>query len=353
MHPKSTPYLILCTLSFAACSASMHMLNKVTVALTGAPSTLTTVQMAIAVILTMVLNGQEVLTADRKKLMYWCVVPLMYAGMLNSSLMGYQYLSLSLVTVFRNLAPLVTIAVENTVMDVEHRQKITMPIVGALLMMIAGAVVFNHGQAESTWIGLGMITVNTLMAIGDRLLQRRLLVSECQDLPLSACMTLNNSLGMLPTFAMAYALHEVDGYSSHVFAWTDPATLVLVVLSGVMGLGIGTFGLMCQRAMTATSFQVVQNASKVTVVVIGVYIFGDNLHGATRGFGMALSLLGSLAYGIAKAMDAAPAAPSAAVPEKGERQTLLGGKSPFAAAVGPFAKNLVSLGLNVDTKLPK
>jgi len=331
-------YVILVSASFSATSISMHTLNKACVGLTGASSTLTTVQMAVAVIVTLALSGKEVWGADRKKLLRWCIVPIFYAGMLNSSLLGYKYLSLSLVTVFRNLSPMVTMTVEGFLMEAEHRPKVTLNVVLSLLMMAAGALLFTTGQGESTWFGLVIITLNTLLAIGDRCVQRRLLVSECKDLPLSACMTLNNALGMLPTFMMAMALHEPATFSSHKDAWTDPATLLLIGLSGLMGMGIGFYGLMCQKAMTATSFQVLQNMSKVCVVGVGVVVFGDRMDSPTRLGGMALSLLGSAAYGLARAAEAKDN-DAIKKADEGENEALLGGKfRPFRAAM-QFVKN--------------
>jgi len=338
-HKEGIAYMALVGISFSASAVSMHTLNKVCVLLTGAPSTVTIIQMAMTVVATLAMNGREVLEADREKLLYWTAVPLMYAGMLNSSLLGYKYLSLCLVTVFRNLSPLVTMLVEGVIMDAENKPKVTTPVVMSLLMMVVGAFIFGYGQAHSTWLGLGIITLNTLLAIGDRLLQRRLLVSECKDLPLSACMTLNNTLGMLPTLVMAMAMHEVDGYRHHSAAWRDPATLVLIALSGGMGLCIGFFGLMCQRAITATSFQVLQNVSKVAVVAVGVCVFGDPMDSRYHVCGMALSLLGSAAYGFARASEPKPEKKESALPSddiaaaKGERQALLGGRfAPFSPA---------------------
>lgn len=342
-HAEGIPYLILVSLSFSATSISMHTLNKVCVSLTGAPSTLTTIQMAMTVVITLALQGREVLQADRRKLFRWMIVPVVYAGMLNSSLFGYKYLSLSLVTVFRNLSPLVTMLVEGVIMDAQHKPRVTLPVVLSLLMMVVGALIFSLGQAGSTALGFGLVALNTLLAIGDRVLQRRLLVAECKDLPLSACMTVNNLFGILPTFAMAVATHEVDGYHSHHLAWADPATLVLIGLSGCMGMGIGFYGLMCQKAMTATSFQVLQNMSKVAVVAVGVFVFGDRLDSPARLGGMGLSLIGSAAYGLARAAeapmtkDAVEEAPES--PKKGERQPLLGGRfAPFCPAIWPRAK---------------
>lgn len=327
-------YVILVSFSFSAASISMHTLNKACVSLTGAPSTLTTIQMAIAVVVTLAMNHKEVFGADRKKLLRWTIVPIFYAGMLNSSLLGYKYLTLSLVTVFRNLSPLVTMTVEGMIMPPEQRPKVTLPVVVSLLIMVAGAVLFTNGQADATWIGLALVTLNTLLAIGDRCVQRRLLVAECKDLPLSACMTLNNSLGMIPTFIMAMSMHEAQTYAEHQMNWTDPATLLLVALSGMFGMGIGFYGLMCQKAMTATSFQVLQNMSKVCVVGVGVVVFGDNMDSPTRQAGMALSLLGSVVYGLARASEAAEK-------DAGETKPLLVQKlGPLTAAAHYFKAKL-------------
>jgi drug/metabolite transporter (DMT)-like permease len=227
--------------------------------------------------------------------------------MLNSSLFGYQYLSLTLVTVFRNLAPLVTMAVEKCIMAPEHQPKATFPVVASMLVMIVGAILFSWTEDAFSWIGLGLIVVNTFLAIFDRVLQRRLLVQECKDLPLPVCMIINNSLGILPTICVAWASNEVAGFQepATIANWSDPGILVLVLMSGFMGLFIGLSGLMCQKAMTATSFQVLQNMSKVVVVTLGVYIFGDKMNSPGRLIGMFLSLAGSLAYGYARTLEAA------------------------------------------------
>lgn len=326
---QSIVYMVLIGASFCATSLSMNVLNKICVSLTGAPSTLTTIQMAVTLTATMALNFREVLGADRKKMLKWMIVPVVYAGMLNSSLLGYEYLTLSLVTVFRNLAPLVTMTIESVIMEPDQRPKVTLPIICALLMMVCGAFIFAHGSDHSTAtvIGLAVMALNTMMAIGDRLLQRRLLVSECKDLPLSACMTLNNSLGMIPTFAMAMTMHEVQGYQAHHAAWTDPPTLLLIAMSGGLGMGIGFFALMCQKAMSATSFMVLQNMSKIAVVGVGVFVFGDQMSGPARICGMILSLLGSAAYGFAvKAAAASQEMASKEPLPKDERHPLLGGR---------------------------
>jgi drug/metabolite transporter (DMT)-like permease len=315
---KSVAYIVLAGFSFAITSVSMHTLNKVVIQFTNAPSAVTVVQMAIAVTCFMAVYHREVLRADKKQMMKWCVVPVFYAAMLNTSLLGYEYLTLTLVTLLRNCAPVLTMCIEQFTMSEEHRPKFTLPVMAAFATMIIGAFLFSYTQESFPFIGLVIIVINTLLAILDRVVQRRLLVEECKDLPLQACMVINNSLGMLPTLALAAAQHEISIVRANAANWTDPGIIVLLIMSGFMGLLIGIFGLMCQKAMSATSFQVLQNTSKVGVVAIGIQLFGDKVNSPARVVGLILSLAGSAAYGYAKSLEM-PVAKS-----KGELEPLKG-----------------------------
>lgn len=299
----SPAYIVLAGFTFSVTSVSMHTLNKAVVSFTHQPAIVTSIQMFIAVVVIFSWSWREVLKADRLQLMKWCIVPAAYAAMLNSSLLGYEYLSLTLVTVFRNLAPLVTMAVETVIMPPEHRPKVSAPIVGSILLMIVGAMLFSWAETAFSWFGVGLIVLNTLLCIADRVLQRRLLIAECKDLPLNACMVVNNGLGIIPTLCFAYVSREVDVFEESAVNWRDPGIIVLVIMSGFMGLFIGLSGLMCQKVMSATSFQVLQNMSKVVVVAMGVTIFGDKMNDPSRILGMLLSLGGSLAYGYARTME--------------------------------------------------
>jgi drug/metabolite transporter (DMT)-like permease len=259
--------------------------------------------MLVAVVCFMITSYREVLGANRQQMLRWCVVPFMYAAMLNASIYAYEYLTLTLVTIFRNLAPLITIAVEQFTMPPEHRPKVTAPVVLSLVTMIIGAILFSYSGDGFSWFGLLLVVVNTLIAILDRLLQRRLLVEECKDLPASACCVISNTIGLIPSLLLAGFSHEFKEVTGHVENWMDPGVILLLIMSGFMGIGIGLFGLMCQKTMSATSFMVLQNMSKVGVVAIGVSLFGDKVNSRQRFMGMIFSLAGSAAYGYARSVE--------------------------------------------------
>merc|ERR1719188_1800495 len=81
----------------------------------------------------------------------------------------------------------------------------------------------------------------------------------------------------------------------HASDWKDPKLMVILILSGVVGIGICYFGFECQRVISATSFFVLENVSKVAVVCAGMTFFGDPI---TPGgmLGLSLSLGGSFFY---------------------------------------------------------
>merc|ERR1719240_1719185 len=104
---------------------------------------------------------------------------------------------------------------------------------------------------------------------------------------------------MIPTLALAFFTKEMAAAteSSALPNWTDPKVLVLLVLSGAIGLGIGYYGFACQKAISATSFLVLQNVSKVAVVGCGIFFFHDPIKSPFAMAGLLLSLGGSYLYG--------------------------------------------------------
>merc|ERR1719206_799167 len=110
---------------------------------------------------------------------------------------------------------------------------------------------------------------------------------------------MSNSLGMIPTAALAFGTSELAKARSGDEAWSNPQVLVLLMLSGLVGLGINYLGFETQRAISATSFFVLQNVTKLAVVGMGVLMFGDPLTRLTA-MGIMLSVSGSAMYGFAQ-----------------------------------------------------
>jgi len=252
----------------------------------------------MAVVAISVTSMKTLMETDRKMLLTWLLVPGLFSAMLISSFYTYSFISLSLFTVVRNLGPLVSISVETVVMPPEKRPVLNRWVVSAIALMLIGAIIYAGGLTEISLYGIMFGVLNLCLAVTERMTSRRLLVEECRGMPLEICTLVNNFFGLIPTLSLAFAINEFN--HTRAASWTDPSVLVLLLLSGAIGFGINYFGNAVQRIISATSFLVLQNVSKIAVVCMGVVFFQDPIKSVSSVAGLALSVGGSYLYGKAQ-----------------------------------------------------
>merc|ERR1719482_161182 len=206
--------------------------------------------------------------------------------------------------IVRNLTPLVTLPVEMAIMPADKQPNVSRWMIMALTVMLAGAFAYG-GAITLSWVGLTFALLNMILAIADRVAQRKLLTSSCKDLSTETCVLLNNLLGCIPTALMGYRLGEVKEFNSAL--WFQSSATLLLILSGIIGSGICYFAIAVQREITATSFMVLQNTARMCVVVAGIVIFGDSIDSVSKINGLILSFGGAIWYGRTQ-LDAAEAA---------------------------------------------
>jgi len=294
-------YTALLVYSWASMSLGITTLNKTLVMFLNAPCFITVAQMAMTALFVAVVNGKKIqksIEDHRQQAFRWLIVPILFSGMLMSSIFGFKYMSLSMMTVVRNLAPLVALPIELTVMAPHNHPVVTPGCISSMVVMLVGAVVYGFSAPVFSGIGIFCVLINTALAISDRMVQRRLLSQDCKDLRLEVCMFINNFVGIFPSLAVALATHEAgNSQSHHAAAWYRLDTLAMLLFSGMLGIGMCYFGLAVQRSISATSFLVLNNMSKFAIVLIGVMLFGDPIKSNFTKTGLILSLGGSCGYG--------------------------------------------------------
>jgi len=300
-HKANGRVFLLC-MTWASMSVGMQVLNKTLVSKLQAPALISVGQMWIAVVLVGIPSYKEVLGAPRGQLLIWLVVPLFFAAMLCTSCYTYQYMSLSFCTVIRNMTPLVVLPVERLLMPADTRPRVSYMVLFSMATMLCGTLLYGGGIGRVSVIGCVFAFTNMILAVSDRLIQRRLLTTECTGLASSVCTVMNNALGSIPALLLAGVTHQISDMASPEkrSSWTDFRVLTLLTLSGAIGIGICYLGFECQRAITATSFFVLQNFSKVVVVVCGIFFFGDPINSPFAVLGLTLSIGGSFSYGKAQ-----------------------------------------------------
>merc|ERR1719343_1895181 len=296
--PEHARTALLC-ISWASTSVGMHVLNKALVGYLSGPALISAFQMGLTVLVVSVRSWNELKGAPRQQLLQWMIVPVFFSGMLISAFYAYAEISLTLLTLVRNLTPLLMLPLESVLMAPDKRPAITGPVVLGILTMLVGALVYSGGNMASiSLVGVAFALLNMVLAVTDRLIQRRLLTTECKELSSTLCTLLNNFFGMIPTLLLAWAtgqFAEAARPESRA-RWAEAQALVLLLLSGLVGTGISILGLECQRAISATSFSVMQNTSKVAVVSAGIVFFFDPIGSPVSMAGLSLSLGGSFLY---------------------------------------------------------
>jgi len=292
---------LLC-MTWASMSVGMQVLNKMLVSKLQAPALISVGQMWIAVVLVGIPSCKELLDAPKEQLLTWLVVPLFFAAMLCTSCYTYEYMSLSFYTVIRNMTPLVVLPIERTLMPADKRPRLSHMVLISMTLMLAGTLMYGEGIGHVSVVGCIFAFTNMILAVSDRLIQRRLLTSECTGLASSVCTVMNNFFGSIPALLLAGATHQISDMASpeNRASWADPRVLLLLAMSGAIGIGICYLGFECQRAITATSFFVLQNFAKVIVIVCGVFFFGDPISSPLAVAGLSLSIGGSFCYGKAQ-----------------------------------------------------
>jgi drug/metabolite transporter (DMT)-like permease len=299
---KANGKVFLLCMTWASMSIGMQVLNKTLVSKLQAPALISVGQMWIAVVLVGIPAYKDLLDAPKGQMLVWLIVPLFFAAMLCTSCYTYQYMSLSFYTVIRNMTPLVVLPVERTLMPADKRPRLSYMVIISMWVMLCGTLMYGGGIGHVSVLGCIFAFTNMILAVSDRLIQRRLLTGECTGLASSVCTVMNNALGSIPALLLAGATHQISDMASpeNRASWTDPKVLTLLAMSGAIGIGICYLGFECQRVITATSFFVLQNFSKVAVVVCGITFFGDPISSPLAVAGLVLSIGGSFCYGKAQ-----------------------------------------------------
>jgi solute carrier family 35 protein len=288
--------LSLLMASFGICSWGMNVVNKALVISLGAPTLITASQMTLSAV-GVICVAYNRIGGDPKQMFKWCVVPCLYCAMLVSSFYTFKYLTLSMLMIIRNTGPMITLPIEVVVMAPEKSPYVKVQMLLALCVILAGVCVYN-GNITVPYYGIALAFANMVLAVADRVAQRRLLTTECQGLPTETCMLLNNIVGLAPCFILAYVWGEFANLNWK--QWFLSHDTFLLLLSGIILTGICYFAISVQREISATSFMVLQNVVRIAVVCVGVIIFSDPLGWPWQVIGCGLSFIGALWYGKAQ-----------------------------------------------------
>lgn len=294
--------IIACSM-FMACSASMMLVNKQVVKVYQSPVTILDLQLIFTVAVLGTVFWWTLHFGSKRDVWRWIsVVPLLYAGMLTTSMVAQLYASVGLQVVIRNLGPLVTLPIERVFNE---------PIVAdqwtwASLIMILFGIVLYMWQSLSTQkphdlvAGVTLMLLNLVVAMFERLYQRKLIAVEPVDVSKTGMLLLNNLGAIVPVtlLLLVPGLNETHAWKND---WPKAKFIdwTLLMVSGVCGIAIGWTAINAQQYVTATTMLVITNLNKIVVVAVGILFMGDP-HSPIALLGISMALGGGVCYALAR-----------------------------------------------------
>ena len=276
---------------FMLCSAGMLVVNKLVLRrFVGLPITVVMVQMAFTTLcLTVAPCGIHF--GSLRDAMRWALsIPLLFTLMLASSMLALDHASMGAIIVVRNVAPLVTMAVERIF---QEKIDISCGVLLSLVTVIVGVLLYTKHDAHFSPIGMAWMGVNMISAVLERLLQRKMIAVEPIDVSKGGMMLLNNAFAMLPMGALLYYFGEHHRWAQ--LRTASPADAAMLLASCITAVGISYAGINAQGYVSATTFMVLSNLNKFVVVAFGMLVLREASSWQAV-VGVNLALLGGVWY---------------------------------------------------------
>lgn len=289
--------LTMCTMSIG-----QDLVNQSLTAILEAPNIITVIQAFSMTIMTLVFSFSErsaLRMIPVAKFTKWLIVAFFFALYQVMNHWVYYSCSLSERTVFTNLSPLITLAIERLVMPAAQKPSITLGAKWALSLMVIGSVLFSIQTPDFTLSGIGIAGLLLLTTVPYRLAQRHLL-ADGPELPLAA-------LACIDGFMLAFTSALLSMYRNVHWKWfwnlkvasLETSVVFMLALSIFTFVGLHISGLAMLRIGSATTFLVYSNIASLVTVALGICFFGDNAVGTSLAWlGLAANVGSGIWYSI-------------------------------------------------------
>ena len=196
----------------------------------------------------------------------WFPVTALFACMLFTGSMTIAYLTIPIITVFKNLTNLL-IAFGDWYF---FGQKISIGVLGSFLIMLIGSVLSGLTDMEFSLVGYvwmaGNCASQACYVLYMKRAQKETKLSEWGQA------YYNNLLSIGVLGAMAY----VNGEFSSMWdfpALTDPLFVLTVVFSGLIGTGLSLSVFWVVKVTSPTSYSMIGSLNKIPITVVSVFLF--------------------------------------------------------------------------------
>jgi len=235
------------------------------------PMTVVMIQMATTVIWLCV-TSTTLHFGSVRDLMRWALsIPILFTFMLASSMLALDLASMGAIVVFRNIAPLITLAIERAL---QEKIELDVATILAMATIVGGVLLYALNDINFSLLGLACVTFNMITSVVERVLQRKMIAVDPIDVSKTGMMLLNNSVALLPMTVLLAAFGEPQKW--YLVREMTPHQWALLVASCVNAGAISWAGINAQGYVTATTFMVLTNVNKFAVIAFGIFVLGES-----------------------------------------------------------------------------
>lgn len=264
--------LILSCGFYMLCSAGMMIINKVVLKALPLPMTVVMIQMATTVLMLCATSTTLHFGSVRDLMRWGTTIPLLFTFMLASSMLALDLASMGAIVVFRNVAPIITLAMERMISG--EQVEVNAETILSMVVICGGVLLYATNDVNFSAAGLGCMVFNMVASVVERVLQRKMIAVTPIDVSKTGMMLLNNAIALLPMCVLLAAFGEPAKW--YLARQLTSYQWGLLAASCVNAGAISWAGINAQGYVTATTFMVLTNVNKFAVIAFGIFVLGES-----------------------------------------------------------------------------
>lgn len=224
----------------------------------------------------------------------WLPLNCLFVAMLCSGFLALTFVSVPIVTIFKNMANIITVSGDYFFFGHE----VTVLTIAAVLVMTFGAIMSGLHDLEFNFWGYFWMVINCFCTASYTLYMR--FASTSIKLPKFGMVFYNNLLSIGLLTPICIIMGEFGALlNPEIMTWWF---ILANTAAGVLGFYLNFASLWCVGATSATTYAIVGSLNKIPLTVFGAVIFGSVITQEGAIF-IGMGLLGGFLYAYAKILE--------------------------------------------------
>jgi len=269
-------------MAYSVCSASLLLLNKITVMYVPSTAFILMCQFVSSLIVVKTCGAFGLLEVDAlsfEKVRRFWGVSFLFAACLYTNVMALKFANVETLIVFRSLSPIAVSLCDFFFMDMELPNLRSWI---ALISIVIGAAAYVYYDGDLK-LNSYVWVIAYFVSIVAEMVYVKHVISEVK-MTTWGRVYYNNLLSMLPVMILGFIFNDFEKLADN--EWSIEASSFLL-LSCLVGVGISYAGFYLRALITATSFTVVGVVNKLATTVVNTLIWDKH----ANSYGIAALLL--------------------------------------------------------------